>query len=249
MGLQSALSRLFSRATPDPDDPALDEAAEILGYRFRDPTLLALALTHRSYARGNNHDIPSNERLEYLGDSVLGATIAEQLYNDFPEMPEGDLTKTRAMLVNENTLAEVGQRCGLHGCIRLSAEEDRAGGRERPSIISDAFESVIGAVFLDGGYAAARDLVLRLLYPYRDEIIADASQRNYKGELLELMQSRAEGMPRYEVVSETGPDHLKVFEVAVMVNGTSYGVGTGQSKKEAEQKAAAEALRQLTDED
>jgi ribonuclease-3 len=220
----------------------LQAVQKLAGYHFRDSSLLELALTHRSYHRQIEDNRPSNERLEYLGDSVLGLIIAEQLYRDHPELREGQLTKIKAMLVNEATLSSIGKEIKLNEYILLSPEEDRLGGRERSSIISDAFESVIGAVFLDGGLEAARDLVLRLIYNKKADIISDESQKNYKGELLELIQARGNGMPRYDVVWEKGPDHEKEFKVVVFVNNQRIGTGIGLSKKEAEQKAAAMAL-------
>ena len=218
---------------------------DILGYHFRNPDLLELALTHRSYVRIQAEFLPSNERLEFLGDSVLGLVIADQLYQDNPDLSEGDLTKMKALLVNETTLALIGKQIGLNKHILLSPEEDRAGGRERGSIVSDSFESVIGAIYLDGGFYAVRDVILRLLYVHRETIMADKSQHNYKGDLLEIIQGRGQGMPHYDVIEESGPDHDKLFKVQVMVNGTVLGDGEGYSKKEAEQKAACCALRKL----
>ncbi|MCK4301467.1 MAG: ribonuclease III [candidate division Zixibacteria bacterium] len=226
--------------------PDLEAVQRTLGYQFHDESLLLLGLTHRSFSHSDRNDLPSNERMEFLGDSVLGLIIADQLFRDHPDIREGALTKTKAMLVNEVTLAAVGTGIGLNRFIRLSPEEDRSGGRERPSIVSDAFESVIAAVYLDGGMEAARRLVLRLIYSRREEITSDSSQRNYKGELLELTQSHEEGIPHYEVSSEKGPDHCKMFTVVVLVRNQVVGSGSGSSKKEAEQQAAAEALRHYT---
>lgn len=223
----------------------LDALQILIGYRFKDIELLELGLTHRSFNNSANKRHLSNERLEFLGDSVLGLAIAEFLYRDHPDLQEGELTKTKALMVNETTLANIGCDSGLAGFILLSAEEDRAGGRERPSIISDAVESVIGAVYLDGGMPAARDVIFRIIYTHKEEILADASQRNFKGELLELMQSRGDGMPFYNVISEEGPDHHKLFTVEVLVSYKTLGKGEGHSKKEAEQKAAADALLAL----
>lgn len=237
-------------ADDSPDAPPgrlVEQIEELLGYHFRNHELLFLALTHRSYSHHQDVFLPSNERLEFLGDSVLGLVIADQLYRDHRRMREGDLTKTKALLVNETTLASIACEIGLNRFIRLSPEEERAGGAERPSIVSDAFESIIGAVYLDGGFDAARDVVLRLIYTHKTDIAADETRRNYKGELLEIMQARGEGMPRYDVVSEQGPDHDKMFGVQVTVNGRIVGRGDGHSKKEAEQKAAAEALSQILD--
>ncbi len=219
------------------------ELQKLIGYQFKNIDLLELSLTHRSYVRSNPKSLPSNERLEFLGDSVLGLAIASQLFLDNPHQREGNLTKIKAMLVNEMTLAQVACEIGLNNFILLSPEEDRTGGRERASIVSDAFESIIGAIYLDGGFAIASEVVLRLIYSRREAIISDANQRNYKGELLELAQSYGAGMPRYDVLSEAGPDHEKIFTVNVTVENMPIGEGVGQSKKEAEQKAAAEGLK------
>lgn len=220
----------------------LEEVQDVIGYDFRDETILLLSLTHRSFEVIKRNDSPANERLEFLGDSVLGMVISHQLFLDHPELREGELTKRKALLVNETTLASVGRRIGLNRFIRLSAEEDRSGGRDRPSIISDVVESVIAAVYLDGGVGAARDFILRLIYVDKEHILSDTSQRNSKGEFLELIQGRGQGMPRYEVVSATGPDHCKIFHVEVWAGDQKAGFGKGNSKKEAEQRAAAEAL-------
>ncbi len=227
----------------------LDEVEKILGYHFQDRALLVLSLTHRSFTRFDPNHSPSNERLEYLGDSVLGLVISHQLFLDNPNTHEGELTKLKAMLVNEATLASVASRIGLHKHLRLSPEEDRAGGRGRASIVSDGLESVLAAVFLDGGLEGARGVILRAIYQHREEILSDDSQRNFKGDLLEKVQALGENMPRYEVRAETGPDHEKTFDVAVHVLGKIAGRGTGASKKEAEQRAAAEALEDLSRED
>lgn len=219
---------------------------ELIGYHFRDPQLLELALTHRSYSRAGESKRQSNERLEYLGDSVLGLAIADRLYRDHPRLREGELTKIKAMLVNESTLASIAKQLGLNQHILLSPEEQNLGGHERASIVSDTFESIIGAVYLDGGYAASARMVDDLIYAHKELVQQDTSQRNYKGELLELMQSRGMGMPRYDVISESGPDHDKQFSIVVYLADSEAGFGTGHTKKEAEQKAAAMALDRLT---
>ena len=246
MGLWSRLTKLLTREEVPLARPAdLKAVQQLLGYSFHNSELAALALTHRSFTRGDTEDSPSNERMEFLGDSVVGLVIAAQLYLDHPTVREGELTQTKARLVNEVSLASVAIDTGLAELVLLSPEEERQGGRERPSILADAYESMIAAVFLDGGFRAAREVVLRTLYARRDSILSDDSRRNFKGELLELVQGKGEGMPRYEVISEGGPDHQKVFDVRVSVGGRILGSGSGFSKKEAEQKAAAEALHNL----
>ncbi len=245
MSFWNAVKNVLKRDVDPSERDRLNRTQEIIGYHFRDQQKLLLALTHRSFARFANHDLPSNERLEFLGDSVLGLVISHQLFLDNPHESEGNLTKTKAMLVNETTLAQIGKDLGLNLQIRLSIDEDRAGGRDRASIISDTFEAVIGASYMDGGLEAARDVVLRLIYTQRDRILADSSQRNYKGDLLELMQAKGDGVPRYDVVLEDGPDHDKTFHVVVTISGNKVAEGVGSSKKEAEQRAASKALEVL----
>ncbi|MBU8933660.1 MAG: ribonuclease III [candidate division Zixibacteria bacterium] len=246
MGFWKKFTNLLGNAA-DSESVDLKDVQRLIGYQFSEPTLLLLALTHRSYSYAHDQYSKSNERLEFLGDSVLGLVIAEQLYRDHTEVREGDLTKMKALLVSETTLAELGIRCGLNKHMLLAPEEERSGGRTRHSIVSDAFESVLGAVFLDGGLEAARKIINKLIYSAKDDIAADSSRNNFKGELLERIQARGEGMPHYEVVSESGPDHDKVFHVDVHVNGRVVGTGQGHTKKEAEQKAAGNALGKLSD--
>ncbi len=246
MGFLNFLKRLFPNRANISERKLADQFYQKLGYRFNNPSLLTEALTHRSFVRTNNgSEIPSNERLEYLGDSVLGLLVAEYLYNAYPGYAEGDLTKTKAMLVNESTLSMAGQSCGLNQLILLSADEEKSGGRERSSIVSDALEATIGAVYLDGGLNEVRSFIMKTVISHIDDVLADAGQYNYKGDLLELLQGRGEKTPYYEVISETGPDHSKTFEVAVHAGAEVTATGTGASKKEAEQKAAAEALAKL----
>lgn len=246
MSLLGNLKKMFG-ASGGAHAPSLDAVQKLLGYKFRDTGLLLLSLTHRSYSRFDKSHSPSNERLEFLGDSVLGLVIADQLFRDNPKLREGELTQIKAKLVNEVALASVAGDVALNKYLRLSPEEDKAGGRSRSSIVSDAFESVIAAVYLDGGMEAARSVILRLIYSRREELATESAQRNYKGELLELTQSRGDGAPRYDVLAAEGPDHRKRFNIAVYVVGERVGSGDGSSKKEAEQHAAAVALELLTD--
>lgn len=245
MSFFSALKQIFVSRKTKSRRVDLEQVQEIIGYRFNDVSLLSLAMTHRSYASTNVNADESNERMEFVGDSVLGLVIAHQLFADHPNWREGELTKVKALLVNETTLAEIGKEIGLNQHIFLSAEEEKSGGWERPSIVSDAVESVIAAIYFDGGFEAAKKFVLEQIYSRKADVRADSSQRNYKGELLELVQGRGESMPRYDVVSQSGPDHEKTFNVVVSISGRTLGSGIGSSKKEAEQKAAAEALERL----
>lgn len=249
MGLWKSFRQLFSAQNKISDKELLEHVQKIFGYHFRNLDRLLLALTHRSYIKKRTSSSNSNERLEFLGDSVLGLVIAHQLFRDYPHLREGKMTKLKALLVNETTLALIGKEIRLNEYIRLSPEEERLGGRERPSIISDAFEAVIGAIYLDGGFDAARDVILRKIYTQRDRITTDDSQKNYKGELLEMLQAQGSGMPKYEVVSEKGPDHEKEFSVVVYASHQKLGNGIGFTKKEAEQKAAAMAVEKLSAEE
>lgn len=247
MSFWNTVKSIFVSSSPVERSVDLAKVQSIIGYRFNDQNLLALALTHRSYTNNSELVNESNERMEFLGDSVLGLLIAEQLFADHPDWHEGELTQMKALLVNETTLAEIGKDIGLNQHIYLSTEEEKSGGAERSSIVSDAMESVMAAVYLDGGIEAAKKFILRVIYSRKEMISADSSQRNYKGELLELIQASGKGMPRYDVVSESGPDHDKTFNIVVRLNGQDLGQGIGLSKKEAEQKAAAEALEHINE--
>jgi len=226
-------------------DKIVGDVYQKFGYLFQNKAILRQALSHRSHTRLTNNNAESNERLEFLGDSILGMIVSEYLYTNFPDYDEGDLTKTKSLLVNESSLSMIGKESGLQELILLSPEEEKSGGRMRSSIISDAMESVIGAVYLDGGLNAARMVVHKMIVSRMGQILSDNNQRNFKGELLEYLQARGEAVPYYEVVSESGPDHDKIFNIAVHTSGKVTGSGVGQSKKEAEQKAAAASLEHL----
>jgi len=215
------------------------------GYSFNNQQLLIEALTHRSYIYSTDNSVKSNERLEYLGDSVLGLVVAEHLFLSNPEYAEGDLTKTKALLVNETTLSRVAVETGLNDFVLMSPEEEKSGGRERNSIVSDAVEAVIGAIYLDGGLNSATHFIERIILSRSEVILSDTTQVNYKGELLEYMQSLGAEPPYYEVVSEEGPDHEKIFTVVVHTRGEITGTGVGASKKEAEQHAARFSLEKI----
>jgi ribonuclease-3 len=249
MGFWDAVRGALGVRRKDEAGRLLAEFQEKIQHRFSAADLLQVALTHRSFARSGEKDwLPSNERLEFLGDSVLGLVVSEFLYSRFPNKSEGGLTKLKSLLVNETALFRVSEALDLGKYILLSPEEERAGGRNRVSINADCLEAVIGALYLDGGMSAVRPMIGRYIISQMEKIEADDSFRNYKGELLELLQGRGEGMPRYEVIDERGPDHEKSFTVVVYSNGRKIGSGIGPSKKDAEQEAASEALRAfLTD--
>lgn len=215
-----------------------------IGYRFRNITLLQNALTHSSYANERWHDsLMSNERLEFLGDSVLGMVVAEYLYRNFPDRPEGELTRMRADMVCEQSLAAVANRLNLGNHLMLGHGEEQGGGRTRPSILADAVESVIAASFLDGGMDAAAGLIQRFVLT--DVPVTRLHNRDYKTGLQELVQQKKNQVLSYALVGESGPDHDKNFLVEVSLNGKVVGKGSGSSKKRAEQDAARCAIEML----
>ena len=215
-----------------------------IGYRFRNITLLQNALAHSSYANERWHDsLKSNERMEFLGDSVLGMVVAEYLYKTFPDRPEGELTRMRADMVCENSLALVANKIGLGEHLLLGHGEERLGGRNRASILADAVESVIAASFLDGGMDAAKAFIEKFILT--DVPVKQLHNMDYKTALQELVQQKKDQQLSYALVGESGPDHDKEFRVEVSLNGTVIGSGVGSSKKRAEQDAARVALEAL----
>lgn len=219
------------------------ELEEKLGYHFKDIGLLEHAMTHSSYANEHRSSgITSNERLEFLGDSVLGMVVADYLFAVHPDMPEGELTRTRAALVCETSLYEVACTLNLGQYLRLGKGEDAGGGRSRPSILADATEATLAAVYLDGGIEAVRPIIRAYILDKEQEKSAD---RDYKTALQELVQRQPGQTISYKLVWETGPDHARIFVMEVSVGGTPVGTGRGYSKKEAEQMAAKAALEKL----
>lgn len=216
-----------------------------LGHRFEDPALLELALTHRSWCAEHSGS-SSNERLEFLGDAVLGLAVTQRLYSRFGGWSEGDLAKTRATLVNSATLAEVGRSAGLGELLRLGRGEVASGGRDKSSILADAVEAVIGAVYLDGGIGAAGDVVTRLLGSRLDVAASAPGHTDFKTRLQEMVARLGFDPPVYDMTT-SGPAHDKLFEAEVHA-GTASGVGTGSTKKDAEQQAAKIAYAALASE-
>lgn len=246
------LSGSASRSDGDEPVPAADlvDAAPSshavlegrLGYTLGS-ALLVRSLTHRSYAYENG-GLPTNERLEFLGDSVLGLIVTDTLYRVHPDLPEGQLAKLRAAVVNSRALAEVARGLDLGAFIRLGRGEEGTGGRDKASILADTLEAVIGAVYLDRGLEAATELVHRLFDPLIDRSSSLGAGLDWKTSLQELTAAEGLGVPEY-AVTETGPDHEKTFTAAARVGGVAYGTGTGRSKKEAEQQAAETAWRSI----
>jgi len=234
--------------THDPDVPGidLDEFQDRLGYRFQEPQLLVLALSHRSWIHEQGLDrFQSNERLEFLGDSVLGLLINETLFHDNPDMAEGDLTQRKSLLASRKVLALVGHELELNRAILLSPNERESGGAMRDSILADGVEAILGAAYLDGGLEAVRPIVTRTILDRRKEFLGSESHRNFKSMLQERIQARDQNPPRYRVDSTEGPDHSKEFFVQVLVGGEVIAVGRGRSKKDAEKEAARLALVRL----
>lgn len=223
----------------------MDKLESKIGYTFKNQALLELAITHSSYSneRGQGRQ-GCNERLEFLGDSILGYFTAEYLFHRYPDKPEGEMTKLRAELVCEQSLAHVAEKLGLGAYLRLGHGEELGGGRARPSINADAVEAVLAAVYLDGGAQAAKKYVYDLILTGADAAAREGSH-DYKTILQEQVQRGGASSPTYRMAGESGPDHCKVFYAEVLIDGAVCGSGEGRSKKEAEQSAARDALKRL----
>jgi ribonuclease-3 len=222
----------------------MDALALRLGWEVADEDLLVQSLSHRSWC-AENAGVASNERLEFLGDAVLGLIVTDHLFRTYPGMPEGELAKVRASVVNSAALAEVAAELAVGEAILLGKGEDQSGGREKPSILADAMEALMGAVYLDQGWLAAEGLVMRLLGERIEAAAAGPGGQDYKTRLQELCARRFDHLPVYTVRDE-GPDHAKEFDAAVYVEGRRCGGGRGRSKKQAEQAAAREAWETLS---
>jgi len=269
MGLKDSIQQVLARitgASVDSSAPAVADGPETipgrsdqealeanfkaveakLGYTFRDRSLLANALLHRSHIHVTGQDREqSNERLEFLGDAVLGLVANEELYHGYPGRSEGDLTKMKSLLVCGARLSEVAVEIDLGQHIRMSRSEAATGGRSRSSILADTTEALIGAVYLDGGLSPAREVIKRVVLQGSENVLALRSLRNYKSRLQELIQSQYKSPPRYKVTKVAGPDHDRVFQVSVTFAGEVLGKGEGRNKKTAEQHAARLALEKL----
>ncbi len=245
--LRLALGYLALRPSiPELDRRQVRAAERRLGYRFRNPRHLAQALKHRSWVYSQNgHGIDSNERLEYLGDAVLDVIVAAFLYRRYEDLREGDLTQMKSVAVSRAVLARRARTIDLGRHILLSPEEREAGGADQDSILSDVFEAVIGAIYIDGGLAPARRFIEAEVLHDIDELGRREDFINFKSKLLEHVQGLGAGHPKYLVQDEQGPDHEKVFSVDVSVTGETLGSGQGKSKKVAQQMAARDALQKL----
>jgi len=216
---------------------------KLLRVKFEDPSLLEQALVHSSYLNEYPGEIRvSNERLEFLGDAVLGLIVAEKLYQDFPDLAEGEMTRIRSVLVRRETLADIAGSLKLGNYLYLGKGEEASGGRKKPANLSDAFEAIIAAIFLDRGMAVTRELVLRLLAKELGQVMGRGGGVDYKSQLQEMIQSKYRSSPAYRTIQATGPDHDRLFTVEVMLGGKVMGKGSGKSKKLAETDAARDAL-------
>ena len=216
----------------------------IIKYEFYNKEYIIEALTHSSYSN-ENKSFPFNERLEFLGDSVLGIVISDYLFNNEKDLPEGELTKLRANIVCEESLSEVAKDINLGSHMLFGKGEEATGGRERVSILADAFEAVIAAIYLDGGIERAKEFVLNFMKNIINDSIKGKIFRDYKTHLQEILQSKGQVNISYEIVNEKGPDHNKTFIMQVISNENILGIGEGKSKKEAEQAAAKQAIRRM----
>lgn len=227
---------------------ALEELQSSLGYRFADRGLLDNALTHRSFVNENSHlSCRDNERLEFLGDAVLELAVSDMLMRKFPACTEGELSKLRASVVNEQPLAGLARRYRIGEFLLLGRGEEASGGRMKPSLLANAFESIIAAMFLDGGFDRTAAFTQALFEPLIEAGTADAVYRDYKTAAQEICQILFQELPRYAIMEETGPDHDKRFEMGLMIGERVIATGSGKNKKEAEQQAARMALETLRD--
>jgi ribonuclease-3 len=223
----------------------LRDLEEDVGYLFERPSLLDQALTHKSYANEAGSDATDNERLEFLGDAVLDLVVSRLLYNASPPLSEGEMSKVRAFMVKEESLERIAQSFALGKYLRLGRGEELTGGRGKPSILADAFEALIAAIYLDGGFHMAFAFIEGIFGSAVAQPGSGAVDRDYKTRLQELCQARYGRVPGYHLIRETGPDHDKEFEVEILLGSRHLGRGRGRSKKEAEQRAAEDALEIL----
>ena len=221
---------------------ALEYFQKRIGYVFNDESILNTALTHSSYVKCENKSAVHNERLEFLGDAVLELCVSEKLFNENPQMNEGTMTRIRSLAVYEDALVRVAKRMDVGSVLLISNGEERTGGREKPSILSDAVEAVIGAIYVDGGYSAAKKFILGFANLSIQEAMSMVSIKDYKTMLQEHMQKLHLGDLTYVLVDESGPEHKKMFTMAVVSNGETIGTGSGGSKQEAGKAAAHDEL-------
>ncbi len=224
---------------------ALKEFERSAGVRFNHHELLNQAFSHRSYANEVPGVLENNERLEFLGDSVLGLVVSAYLYHVLTDRPEGELARIKSFVVSEDILSEVARRLSIHDCLLIGRGEENSGGRLKKGLLADSLEAVFGALYLDTGFEETQKFILKLLVPEINRVLEDRHKKDYKTLLQELVQKTYKTYPRYVLVDKTGPDHDKTFFMEVQVNNVGMGVGSGKNKKEAEQIAAGEAFAKL----
>jgi len=238
--------KIFETMEKKPFSPDLSGLQQSLGFAFNDSSILEQALIHSSFSNeSQNPGISSNERLEFLGDAVLGLVIAEKLFNDYPDFPEGKMTKLRAALVRRETLARLAASIDLGKYLFLGKGEELSGGRDKSANLSCGMEAVIAAIFIDSGMDKTTDFIIRFFEEEMHSAVNESSTADYKSELQEIIQSSEQQPPTYHLVKETGPDHGKTFTVEVRLGKTVLGKGSGKSKKAAETEAARKALKKL----
>ena len=219
-----------------------EKLIKLLGIQFKNPELLKQAFVHRSYLNESKKTLTSNERLEFLGDSILSFLVSEYLYKTYEDLPEGELTNLRSSIVKTEALAEIALKLSLGDCLYLSKGEEEGGGRKNPSILADTFEALLGAIFLDIGLTPVKKIINEQLLPILPKIIAEKTYKDAKSNFQEMVQETVKLSPVYKVIQEAGPDHAKRFTVGVYVEEKLWGKGEGRSKQEAEQKAAMSGL-------
>ncbi|WP_033301605.1 ribonuclease III [Sediminispirochaeta bajacaliforniensis] len=220
-----------------------------VGIRFRKLEFLNLAFSHRSFANEQGSNIDNNEKLEFLGDSVLGLVVSEYLFALLPDKAEGDLARVKSFVVSEDSLAEIARKIKVDNYILIGKGEEYSGGRNKKAILADCMEAIIGSFYLDSGFKAARSFVLKYLIPEINKVLENRHKKDYKTLLQEYVQKQFKSYPRYSLVKKTGPDHDRTFWIEVKIDGKVYGPGKGKNKKEAEQHAAGLAYRKLTGEE
>jgi ribonuclease-3 len=236
--------RLFRKTA---SDPSLSRFQQFLYYRFRDSSLLKQALTHKSCTSPDDREgITSNERMEFLGDAVLNCLVTEHLYLLYPDKSEGQLSKVKSLIVSRKILGEIALSIHLGQYLLFGNSEMKSGGVQRLSILSNAFEAVLGAIYLDGGLQASRAFLKRFLYCRIDTFLSDSDNFNYKSKILELSQHDGFGFPHYSVIAASGPDHAKEYRVRIKIAGIPLGEGVGPNKKIAQQNAAREAIEKYS---
>jgi len=217
-----------------------------IGIRFRKLELLNLAFSHRSFANENGGEIDNNEKLEFLGDSVLGLVVSEYLYLTLSDKAEGDLARIKSFVVSEDSLADIAKSIKVDNFILIGKGEEYSGGRSKKAILADCMEAIIGAYYLDSGFKASKNFILKYLVPEINKVLENKHRKDYKTLLQEYVQKKFKSYPRYSLVKKTGPDHNRTFWISVHIDGKDYGPGQGKNKKEAEQNAAGVAYRTLT---